>query len=309
MSAVDELGARVRRAADELPVDLVARAVERLRAASELLLVARQQADRPGAVPGVAGALERAEHAGYALRTARGHLATYLAAIGLGATAPAPGGGPRPAPVPTVARRAPVKPEPVAAPSAPDWWARRVAALTDEPVSDERAAGDTDPERLLRQVADAVRDEDRSAVSAALAAAPAPVGLRLAALTPPPLRQLAADWLGHPPTVADVPRLTKAVAGRIRELLPGLPASVLDTLVVRVCRAPSTDPPAAHPADRPTEHAANQAAERPAAHPADAPVAGAVLTGVLLRLMDRAPEELDKILAEVATRESGDRGG
>jgi hypothetical protein len=78
------------------------------------------------------------------------------------------------------------------------------------------------------------------------------------------LRDLAAQLLGHPPRATDLPRLRREVTDPVRDLLPGLPQPVLDTLLTRLCRMP----PPKDPPDQP--------------HPADPAVAAGVVTGLLL---------------------------
>ena len=95
----------------------------------------------------------------------------------------------------------------------------------------------------------------------------ADVGLGLAALAPPLLRELAGELLGHPPRADDLERLRGELDGRVRDLLPGLPPPVLDTLLTRICRMP---PPRRAPGSQP--HAADSAvtagvADRGAAGP------------------------------------------
>ena len=60
----------------------------------------------------------------------------------------------------------------------------------------------------------------------------------MAALAPPLLRELAGELLGHPPRATDLGRLRGELDGRVRDLLPGLPPPVLETLLTRVCRMP-----------------------------------------------------------------------
>src|SRR5690606_516957 len=289
MSTIAKLGVRVRSAADALPLDTVTVAVERLRVASELLLAARQHAERPEAVPGVARALEHAEQAGHALRVARERLAAYLTAIGLGSSA-SPPTEPQPADrAPRVTPSEPPRPRSAAPTEEPDWWTARIAVLTDGPAPRRRADATGDTERLLRQVVAAVRGGDRDELRAALTGAPTPIGLRLTAVTREPLRRLAAEWLGHPPTAADLPRLARATENRVRALRPGLPRPVLDTLLAWTCHVASEARPAHQPA-----------------HPADTPVAGAVLTGVLLRLLGRDPDALAEFMAPSSSSAGGD---
>ncbi|MDG4766271.1 hypothetical protein O7632_19495 [Solwaraspora sp. WMMD406] len=299
MSLVHDLAARVRATADDLPVGHVALAVERLRAATELLIWVRQESSDPMAVPQLTNATEHAEQAGHAIRVAQQSVTDYLGAIGMGAAAPA---GPddtwrtalRPA-----ERSDPADPARTGAPELGNWWAARVAELTDRPAGPPTspAAGPpespaaTDTTELLRQVAHAVRAQDRATLHRDLAAAATPTGLNLAAVTPPVLHRLAGDLLDHEPRPEDLRRLATAAGRPVRELLPGMPESVLDTLLARICRVPPE-----HRRDRDTAQAGHDRRTDPdedvPPHPADAAVAGAVLTGVLLRLLDREPQTL-----------------
>ncbi|SBV26153.1 hypothetical protein GA0070620_1638 [Micromonospora krabiensis] len=273
MSIVEDVAAQVRAAAEELPVGLLGQALEKFGLASERLRWVRQESANPMGVPELSAATEHAETAGYALRLAQEQLAAYLAAIGIGA-----GGG---APPPQQRREprhdAPREAAPVAVPAEPAeqvrlrrWWAVRVAELTggaegaDEP--DERIG---DSAELLRRVVRGVRGGDRDRLRTELRRAHADVGLGLAAIAPPLLRDLAGEVLGHPPRADDLGRLRGAVDARVRDLLPGLPTPVLETLLTRVCRMP---PP-------------RRSGEPP--HAADSAVTAGVLTGVLLARLGR----------------------
>lgn len=140
----------------------------------------------------------------------------------------------------------------------------------DEP--DERI---DDSRELLRRVVTGVRSGDRDGLHRELRRAHADVGLGLAAIAPPLLRDLAGELLGHPPRADDLGRLRRELDGRVRDLLPGLPPPVLDTLLTRVCRMP------------PPRRAEDQ--EQP--HAADPAVTAGVVTGVLL---DRLGRDLPK---------------
>ena len=83
-----------------------------------------------------------------------------------------------------------------------------------------------------------IRAGDRDRLHTELRRAHADVGLGLAAVAPPLLRELAGELLGHPPRADDLGRLRRELDGRVRDLLPGLPPPVLDTLLTRVCRMP-----------------------------------------------------------------------
>ncbi|WP_262286155.1 hypothetical protein [Micromonospora sp. MA102] len=279
MSIVEDIGAQVRAAAEELPLAQLAGALEKFGQATERLRWVRQESANPMGVPELSAATEHAETAGYALRVAQEQLSAYLAAIGLAADgAPAPkaadrrprhGEGRPPAPG--------AAPEPDEQPAVRRWWAVRVAELTggregapDEP--DERVG---DSRELLRRVVTGIRAGDRDRLHRELRRAHADVGLGLAAIAPPMLRGLAGELLGHPPRADDLGRLRRELDGRVRDLLPGLPPPVLDILLTRVCRMP------------PPRRAGDQ--EQP--HAADPAVTAGVLTGVLL---DRLGRDLPK---------------
>ncbi|MFI2650008.1 hypothetical protein [Micromonospora fulviviridis] len=283
MSIVEDIGAQVRAAADELPLAQLAAALEKFGQATERLRWVRQESADPMGVPELSAATEHAETAGYALRVAQEQLSAYLAAIGLAADgSPAPQAADRrPRHDPACGEVAP--PAPGAAPDRDEqpavrrWWAVRVAELTggregapDEP--DERAE---DSRELLRRVVTGIRSGDRDRLHRELRRAHADVGLGLAAIAPPMLRGLAGELLGHPPRADDLGRLRRELDGRVRDLLPGLPPPVLDTLLTRVCRMP------------PPRRADDQ--EQP--HAADPAVTAGVVTGVLL---DRLGRDLPK---------------
>jgi hypothetical protein len=124
-----------------------------------------------------------------------------------------------------------------------------------------------------------VRAGDRDRLHTELRRAHADVGLGLAAVAPPLLRGLAGELLGHPPRADDLGRLRRELDGRVRDLLPGLPPPVLDTLLTRVCRMP----PPRRPGDQEQPHAADPA------------VTAGVLTGVLLARLGRdLPTDADE---------------
>ncbi|NES30048.1 hypothetical protein GCE86_06770 [Micromonospora terminaliae] len=286
MSIVEDIGAQVRAAAEELPLAQLAAALEKFGQATERLRWVRQESANPMGVPELSAATEHAETAGYALRVAQEQLSAYLAAIGLAADgAPAPKATDRrpkhDAPRGEVAPPAPgAGPDRDEQPAVRRWWAVRVAELTggregapDEP--DERVE---DSRELLRRVVTGIRAGDRDRLHRELRRAHADVGLGLAAIAPPMLRGLAGELLGHPPRADDLGRLRRELDGRVRDLLPGLPPPVLDTLLTRVCRMP------------PPRRGADQ--EQP--HAADPAVTAGVVTGVLLDRLGRdLPRDTD----------------
>jgi hypothetical protein len=308
MSLLQELGAQIRSASDELPLAAVAAAADRLRVAIDLLTWVRQASARPIGVPQLAGALEHGEHAVHALLVAREQVAAYLTAIGLGSEA-APG-DPLGHRVP-VAQAAAAQPDPGSATVAPlrRWWSERVDVLTDGSGGYEESGAAPDSAELLRRVAARAGSGDRAGLRSELVRSSAPVGLGLAALAPGALRRLAEELLGHPPRPQDLARLVQAVRARVRELLPGLRPDVAELLLGRACRvpAPQSGEGRQDNAGRPsgTDRAAGSrpadgadgADSRPAPpHPADSAIAGAVLVGALLQRLHRDPGEIDRYL-------------
>ncbi|WP_435871691.1 hypothetical protein [Micromonospora echinofusca] len=295
MSIVEDIGAQVRAAADDLPLAQLALALEKFGLAAERLRWVRQESADPMGVPELSAATEHAETAGYALRVAQEQLSAYLAAIGLAAD-----GSPAPRPqeqqrrpahdAPREAAPGAAAPEPAAADVTPRrWWSVRVAELTggregapeqpDEKVDDAR--------ELLRRVVGGVRAGDRDRLHTELRRAHADVGLGMAAVAPPLLRELAGELLGHPPRADDLGRLHRELDGRVRDLLPGLPPAVLDTLLTRICRMP---PPRRGEAEQP--------------HAADPAVTAGVLTGVLLARLGRdLPTDDERARQAEAARE------
>ncbi|MEV4845889.1 hypothetical protein AB0K20_22080 [Micromonospora matsumotoense] len=279
MSIVEDVGAQVRAAAEELPLAQLALALEKFGQATERLRWVRQESANPMGVPELAAATEHAESAGHALRVAQEQLSGYLAAIGLAPDGPPPPGATGPAPRhdgPRGETTGPAAPPPATEedPTVKRWWAVRVAELTggrEGPAEqpDERV---TDSRELLHRVVTGIRSGDRDRLHRELRAAHADVGLGLAAIAPPLLRDLAGELLGHPPRADDLPRLRRELDGRVRDLLPGLPPPVLDTLLTRVCRMP---PPRRGEGDDAQPHAADPA------------VTAGVLTGVLLARLGR----------------------
>ena len=90
MSLLQELGAQLRAASEELPTGPVTVAMERLRSATELLNWVRQTSVDPMGVPQLGNATEHAEHAAAALRLAQDAIAAYLAVLGLSGQGGAP---------------------------------------------------------------------------------------------------------------------------------------------------------------------------------------------------------------------------
>ncbi|GAA0806780.1 hypothetical protein [Spirilliplanes yamanashiensis] len=252
MSLVTDVAARVRSASDDLPLDLIAAAADRLRTATELLDRVRQSSVDPIGVPPLGAALEHAERAVHQLLATRDALGDYLAAAGLAGDAGAPPAAPPPAGPGPQARvpRPAAQREPARAPGPlASWWRTRVAELTgiaDPPPADGGAtrppAGDAG--ELLRRVAGAGRER----LAAELRVVDAGVGLGLAAAAARVLGDLARDRLGHDPRPADLPALRAAAAGTAR-LVPGADPATAEAVLAGVCGAPAAAPRTGHPAD------------------------------------------------------------
>jgi hypothetical protein len=328
MSLVEELGAQIHSAAEELPIGSVTVAVERLRVGIELLQWVRQTSAHEVGVAHLALATEQLEQASLALRVAQDSVAQYLTSIGLGYDA-----------APTTDhtwRKGLAPPEPVPPAEAGEvdksplrrWWTERVDELAEPPQDGDPKAparprpadgrpGERDREaaqdapELLRRIAQPVAEGNREALRDELRRVPPPVGLGLSAVSPPVARHLAQEVLGHEPTAADFDRLTELTRGRVRELLPGVPEDVLPAMLARLCRMPPPKP--ARPADPPPADAGGRSGgggprppaprvsegtgpdgkpEPPPTHPTDPAVTGAVVVGVLLRQLGRDPETL-----------------
>ncbi|AEV86172.1 hypothetical protein ACWT_5155 [Actinoplanes sp. SE50] len=293
MSVLQELGARLRAASDELPDGLVLVALEKLRSATELLNWVREESHQEIGVPQLGGATEHAERAAAALRLAEDAIEAYLAVLGLGGEPGARRGQEwREAMRPEEPR--PPAAEPDAPPAEPEklgpWWQERIAQLTGESAAkDQKRIEGTNSADLLRRVAAGVRSGDRARLGRELHGVTASTGLGLSAVTAPVLHRLAADLLGHEPRPEDVPRLRTAAEGRVRALLPGTSPSVLESLLDRICRVPP------------------RGGQRPPGHPADNAVTASVLTGVLLARLGRDAEALDPNAPE-PLRPHGDAG-
>lgn len=274
MSLLLEVAASVRAASAALPTGPVAVAVERLRAATDLLIWVRQASADPLGVPRLADATEHAEHALHALHRAQDELDRYLAQLGLTGTSPGPGPGPGDGRPPD----APEQPPPSATeePSVvlAGWWRDRVAALTAQ--QETRAAADDgadDVVELLRRIAAGVRAGDRARLGRDLHAVSPATGLDLSAVGPAVLRRLGRDLLDHEPGPADLGRLRDISVGRVRELLPGVALPTVEGALARMCRTAPPD-------------------DAGPAHPADAAITAGVLTGVLAARLGRDPESL-----------------
>lgn len=291
MSLIQELGAQLRATSDELPTGQLTVAMEKLRAAAEILMWVRETSVDPIGVPQLGNAMESAERAVAALRIAQDTIAAYLASIGLSGDASAPPDRDWRAGLEDADKQkaAPTGNEGVTDPEKlGPWWQARVAELTGEPAPAESPGKGTDTAELLRKVASGVRAGDRARLGRDLHSVNASTGLALSAVTPPVLHRLAGDLLGHEPRPDDVPRLRTAAAGRVRSMLPGTSPAVLETLLDRICRVPSDQ------------------SGRPPAHPADNAVTASVLTGVLLARLGRDASTLDPGAPEPLRRPSSE---
>lgn len=279
MSLLQELGAQLRAASDDLPTGLVTTAMERLRSATEILNWVREESQQEIGVPRLTFATEHAENAAAALRAAQDAIAAYLAVLGLAGESGAPPQEWRAALRPDEPRPAPADRTAPPPETLGPWWQDRVARLTGEPAPKDQKTGreGTDTAELLRRVAAGVRSGDRARLGRELHAVNASTGLGLSAVTSPVLHRLAGDLLGHEPRPEDVPRLRSAAEGRVRSLLPGTEPAVLQTLIDRICRVPVPQ---------------QEQKDRPAGHPADNAVTAGVLTGVLLARLGRDAETL-----------------
>lgn len=338
MSTIRDLAARLAGGADQLPVELVVVAADRLAVATDLLAWVRGESPRPMGIPELAGSVERLEGAAQALRAARECVLEYLVALGLSssAEATAPEFAPRPIPVVPSGSTAP-RAERGKIPPLRRWWAQRIEELTDSPeptaaeihqgakdaearaTASEASPGDArrtttptkiDHRELLRRVGYQVRDNDKQALRRELREVDPPVGLSLSAVCPAELRELTQSWLGRQPTAEDLPQLRELSERRVRELLPGLPHSVLTALLQRVCRVPSSgdrsgnknSPDQAGSSDGggPASSGPRDSGPRdqdrgdgpPPVHPTDSAVASAVLVGILADRVKRDPAAL-----------------
>ncbi|MEJ3747211.1 hypothetical protein WEI85_28495 [Actinomycetes bacterium KLBMP 9797] len=298
-SLLHALAYRLQEVGEELPVGQVASAADRLRSANGLLAwVMHASATRsPTPTPALTAASEHLDHAAGAMLAAREALTAYLISIGLPRDpVPPPDRDWHTvlAPPPERRRNPAPDPKPLA-----NFWSARVDHLTDrrsctghahlpDLAPDNRKIGAATSAELLHLCAAAVRAEDRSRLCRDLSSAGAGVGLGLSAVAPAPLRFLAAELVGRPPSEEDLPRVREAVLPRIRPLLPTVDEVVVEQLLARACHAP---PP---PSDEET-------------HPVDRAVTAAVLVAVLLRATDREPDELARVIKELEELEERDR--
>ncbi|MGN9911675.1 hypothetical protein ACTMTJ_29460 [Phytohabitans sp. LJ34] len=285
-SLLHALAYRIQEVGEELPVGQVATAADRLRTANGLLAWVMRASATAAPTPTLTAAGEHLDHAAGAMIAAREALTGYLVSIGLPRDAvPPPDKDWHAALAPAAPRRPAAEAGP---PTLTHFWADRVDELTERSGSrPERGAESTVD--LLHRCAKAVPDEDRARLRRELVAVDPAVGLALSAVAPAPLRFLAAELLGHPPSKEDLPSVRKEVLPRVRKLLPAVEEVVVDELLARACYAP------------PPERKADERT-----HPVDAAVTAAVLVGILLRATDREPDELAKVTEELRKAEERD---
>jgi hypothetical protein len=295
MSLIQELADRLRSTRDALPVADVTGAAARLRTAQGLLAEVTHESSRPGTVPSVGLAAGRLDHAAAALRVAKDAIDDYCQALGMAVDR-------RPAEIPAEIRAdvpaeiradvpaavtvaVPVQRSTPAGAQPHDWWSRRVAVLTGftagkrtRPTSGERGEATGSSWDLLGLCVAATLDSDVKRLHRALTAAGPAVGLGLAAVAPPLLRQLATELVGHPPRLEDLARVRRAALPILAEVLPALPGDVAEELIARVCHA------------QPQRRAAQPA------HAVDIAAASALLVAGLLRANNHSAQDLSKVV-------------
>lgn len=287
MSLVEDLADQLRVASEELPIAQVSAAAERLRMASGLLAWIMHTSTNPTAVPTLGNATEHLDHATGALLVAQSALADYVGVLGMPRD-----GVPVEDPRPATALTPSPPPQTATGGSAElaDWWADRVGQITEGPAAgpaDDAARTSAD---LLHRCTASVLDDDRDRLRRELAGAGPAVGLGLAAVTPPLVRHLAAEIVGHPPRLEDLARVRRAALPLIAPMLPSMPADVAEELLARACHAKP-----------------QRQADAPPAHPVDSAAAGAVLVAALLRDTGRTAEDLAKVTEDVRNRADGEQ--
>jgi hypothetical protein len=312
MSRLEELGARLRETAGDLPVGHLAGAADRLRGALDLLAWIRHDSARGIGVAQLEFAVEHLEHALRSMIVAQEDVATYLTAIGLTGEASVAAESVRGSRLAAVDGDDDALVEPAEAAPLRRWWTDRVDMLTGyrsehaDPVARpapapsgrsgqgsngstrDRAAA-TDSTELLHRMAEHVGNGDRDRLRTDLRRVAAVTGLGLSALTPTALRRLAGEILGHPPGPEDLPAVRSATGGRIHDLLPNIDPQISDVLLARTCRVP-------------VEPSGDDGQGAAPTHPADSAIAGGVLTGLMLRRAGRDPSVLDRFLGPEPVR-------
>jgi hypothetical protein len=317
VSRLFELADRLRAIGEQLPIGQVAGAAGRLRTASGLLAWVMHASSQPTGAPSLSVAGEHLDRAAGAMLAAQEALTAYLVAIGL----PREGVPPenrdwQAALVPAPPAQPPRRPGEEA--KLAHFWADRVDELTDRvgaARADRDKAAATSAELLHRGTARAL-DEDRDRLRRELAAADPAVGLGLAAITPPLLRHLAAELVGHPPRAEDLPVVRRAVAARVRTLLPKLPPEVAEEQLVRACHA--VRPEDVQRAERdegagrdtgggPAGLGGGGNTERDPTHPVDTAVVGVVLVAGLLAATGHSAGELAAVTEELRRHTEGEQ--
>lgn len=311
MSRLFELADRLRAIGEQLPIGQVAGAAGRLRTASGLLAWVMHASSHPTGAPSLSVAGEHLDRAAGAMLAAQEALTAYLIAIGL------PRDGVPPENCDWQAALAPAQPaQPPRRPGEEaqlaHFWADRVDELTDRvgaARADRDKAAASSAELLHRGTARAL-DQDRDRLRRELAAADPAVGLGLAAITPPLLRHLAAELVGHPPRAEDLPVVRRAAAARLRTLLPKLPPEVAEEQLVRACHAVRPEDVQRAEQDKgggPAGPGGGRDTARDPSHPVDTAVAGVVLVAGLLAATGRSADDLAAVTEELRRRTEGEQ--
>jgi hypothetical protein len=322
MSLVRDLADQLRAVREDLPIAEVNAAAERLRMAGGLLAWVTHATGDPQRVPQLGGAAERLESAAGLMRCAHDALDAYALALGMATDPVTPGthwsaGAPvMPAQGRGAERAAHLSDwwgervrmlagrdalddlltsaatDDPAVPALPDRGASlrssgdpAVPALPDRGAS-LRSSGDPAETsiELLRRCAAAALDERPAILHRELAGARPAVGLGLAAVAPPLLRYLAAEFVGHPPRLEDLARVRRAALAKVG-LLPQLPAEAAEEIVARVCNATPQRRGDATPT-----------------HPVDSAAAAVLLVAGLLAATGRGANELHAVVEEERRR-------
>jgi hypothetical protein len=260
VSIIEDIGAQVRAASDDLPLGLLTQAMEKFGQATERLRWVRHESANPMGVPELSAATEHAESAGHALRVAQS--SPLLAASDWPRTARRAGRRPpRSTTRPGRRHRRRLR-EPAPNPTMRRWWSvpGRGDRRQEGPPTGQ-TSGSATPELLRRVVPGSAGDRDR--LHTELRRAHADVGL---VWRDPPLLRTCRRTAGRPPCARDLGRLRRSWTGRTS--CPAAPP-VLDTL-----------PPGCTGYPRPP-------LQRPATAPADPAVTAGVLTGLLLARLGR----------------------
>lgn len=281
MSLVQDLADQLRVTREELPLAQVASATERLRTATGLLAWVLHESNTPTTVPDLTHAVSRLEHAGAAIRVAQDAIEEYSFALGMPADAFGQDSSWQAAmmlpsqPVKAGGRVA------VSDAKLADWWADRVSQLTASSTVVDRSDAAPHSAELLRRCVDAALDGNTAKLHRHLTAAGPAIGLGLATVAPPLLRQLATELIGHPPRLEDLARVRRAAIPLGVEVLPDLAPDAAEEIIARVCHART-----------------QRAAGRGPTHPVDAAVSAALLVAGLLRAGGRGVDELARVIED-----------